>query len=210
MDEKLQKMISPRWIKEQEGVYIPLIDKVLLKHNVPKMPYNWYMAHASRCKVQIASQKELLQMYLQKDEINKILKEHGGDLLGIPFEDCVGSSISNECDTIYVHFGHGYCGCVNKMFDCLSRAVVELKEKKNKKDRKQFNLEEYKKNPEQKVVTRDGRAVRIVCTDAKSNDFPIVALVSSPSSETEDVYTVTINGKCSKNKKSKKDLFFAP
>ena len=40
---------------------------------------------------------------------------------------------------------------------------------------KQFDLEEYKKNPPRKVVTRDGRPVRIVFTDAKG-DYPVVAL----------------------------------
>ena len=30
---------------------------------------------------------------------------------------------------------------------------------------KQFTLEEYKKNQNRKVITRDGRSVRIVCTD---------------------------------------------
>ena len=30
---------------------------------------------------------------------------------------------------------------------------------------KQFNLEEYLNNPPKKVVTRDGRAVKIYCTD---------------------------------------------
>ena len=30
---------------------------------------------------------------------------------------------------------------------------------------KQFNLEEYLKNPNKKVVTRDGRKVRVICTD---------------------------------------------
>ena len=41
---------------------------------------------------------------------------------------------------------------------------------------KDFNLEEFKKNPSQKVVTRDGRDVRIICTDAK-NDESIIALI---------------------------------
>ena len=30
---------------------------------------------------------------------------------------------------------------------------------------KQFSLEEYLANPSKKVVTRDGRNVRIICTD---------------------------------------------
>ena len=40
---------------------------------------------------------------------------------------------------------------------------------------KQFSLEEFKKNPNRKVVTRSGRTVRILCTDAKG-DCPIFGL----------------------------------
>ena len=40
---------------------------------------------------------------------------------------------------------------------------------------KKFNLNEFKKNPSRNVVTRDGKPVRIVCTNAKG-DYPVVAL----------------------------------
>ena len=43
---------------------------------------------------------------------------------------------------------------------------------------KEFNLEEYLKNPSQKVVTREGEPVRIICTDAKG-DKPIVVLITA-------------------------------
>lgn len=39
-----------------------------------------------------------------------------------------------------------------------------------------FNLEEYLANPSQKVVTRSGHKVRILCTNQRGN-MPIVALV---------------------------------
>lgn len=39
---------------------------------------------------------------------------------------------------------------------------------------KPFNLDEYLKNPERKVVTRDGRDVRILCTDFNNEKYPIV------------------------------------
>ena len=39
---------------------------------------------------------------------------------------------------------------------------------------KQFNLEEYLKNPSKKVVTRDGRTVKIHCTNYDSRQ-PIIA-----------------------------------
>ena len=42
---------------------------------------------------------------------------------------------------------------------------------------KQFSLEEYLANPTKKVVTRDGKSVRIICTDAKGI-CPVVGLVA--------------------------------
>ena len=33
---------------------------------------------------------------------------------------------------------------------------------------KQFNLEEYLKNPSRKVITRDGREARIMCTEGET------------------------------------------
>ena len=75
---------------------------------------------------------------------------------------------------------------------------------------KEFNLEEYLKNPSQKVVTRDGRAVRIICTDAKG-DEPIIALVYNNIREEENVYTYNRDGYFyNNNNDSCLDLFFAP
>ena len=49
---------------------------------------------------------------------------------------------------------------------------------------KQFNLQEYLANPSRQVVTRDGRKVRIVCTDrAGLNVKPIVALITLPNGD---------------------------
>ena len=73
---------------------------------------------------------------------------------------------------------------------------------------KPFNLEEYLKNPSRKVVTWDGRKARIVATDIKCKNFPIVAAVTY-----EDGYEVclsyTSSGKyssCGTNDYN--DLFF--
>lgn len=41
---------------------------------------------------------------------------------------------------------------------------------------KPFSLEEYLKNPSRKVITRDGRNVRIICTDKQGDSYPVVAL----------------------------------
>ena len=74
---------------------------------------------------------------------------------------------------------------------------------------KEFNLEEYLKDPSQKVVTRDGREVRIICTDAKG-DEPIVALLYNKNRDEENVYTYNREGIFYKDNDSCLDLFFAP
>ena len=74
---------------------------------------------------------------------------------------------------------------------------------------KQFNLEEYLKNPSRMVVTRDGSKVRIICTD-KKGDCPIVALVTRDDGVAEETVTYTKNGKFFKDTSYNCDLFFAP
>ena len=69
-----------------------------------------------------------------------------------------------------------------------------------------FNLEEYLKNPSRKVVTRDGRNVRIVCTDAKGN-FPIIALVETHN--TEVALRLSEDGHFYNTAEDSRDLFFA-
>jgi len=131
MNKNLKEMITPRWVEEQQGVYIPLIDKVLLKDNVPSMPYDDYMKYAEEHNIQIATKEDLLQMYLQKEEINNILKEHNGDLL----DDWFGSSSeSYSAHEWVVNFGSGDCGCTYKHYSYLSRAVVALRERKIKEN----------------------------------------------------------------------------
>ena len=75
---------------------------------------------------------------------------------------------------------------------------------------KQFSLEEYLKNPSRKVVTRNGRNVRIVCTDMKYKDYPILALEEIPDDNSEYVYAFTKDGNYLIDDLSIHDLFFAP
>ena len=124
MNSKLKEQIQPYWVEEQQGVYIPLIDKVLLKNNVPAMPYDDFMKYEKTNGVQIATKDELLQMYLQKDEINKILRKHNGDMLDTWF----GSSSKYGLYSKWlVNLGYGYCYYTTKYNYSVSRAVVDLK-----------------------------------------------------------------------------------
>ena len=74
---------------------------------------------------------------------------------------------------------------------------------------KEFNLDEYLKNPSLKVVTRDGREVRIICTDMKSR-YKIVGLVYAKKDDTESVEIFQENGTLFTHTTSNYDLFFAP
>ena len=73
---------------------------------------------------------------------------------------------------------------------------------------KPFNLEEYLANPKKKVVTRDGRDVRIICTDRVAKEYKLVALVMK--NDTECMCAYNTNGCVYKNDTHSLDLFFAP
>ena len=75
---------------------------------------------------------------------------------------------------------------------------------------KQFNLDEYLANPSRKVVTRDGKNVRIVCTDKKGGEYPIIALMSRPTETGESFDAFTKDGRCELEYETINDLFFAP
>ena len=77
---------------------------------------------------------------------------------------------------------------------------------------KQFNLWDYLKNPNLKVITRSGQSARIICTDRKTKDAsvgPILALVYNEYLEKELCYPYYSDGKaCYEG--SPLDLFFVP
>ena len=74
---------------------------------------------------------------------------------------------------------------------------------------KEFSLEEYLKNPNREVVTRDGKKVRIICTDRKG-DTPIIALVYNANEGQEYGCAFYSDGKYFIDKDDEIDLFFAP
>lgn len=75
---------------------------------------------------------------------------------------------------------------------------------------KPFNLEEYLKNPSRKIVTRDGRNVRILCTDREGSIYPIVALIKDDNRELEILVTYTKDGRPAEYNEAYYILFFAP
>ena len=70
---------------------------------------------------------------------------------------------------------------------------------------KRFNLEEYLKNPSLKVVTRDGRSVKIHCTN-HTPFWPVLAKIEGSDSS----MSYQSDGRYFFNDDSTYDLFFAP
>ena len=68
---------------------------------------------------------------------------------------------------------------------------------------KQFSLEEYLKNPNRKVVTRDGRNVKIHCTNYYTRQ-PIIAEIEGLDYST----SFLSNGRFLNEEESINDLFF--
>lgn len=75
---------------------------------------------------------------------------------------------------------------------------------------KPFSIGEYLKNPNRELITRGGRKARIICTDRKDADYPIVALVLNESETGEGTLYYTVKGKFYPDSTSSFDLFFAP
>lgn len=74
---------------------------------------------------------------------------------------------------------------------------------------KPFNLKEYLANPSWKIVTREGKPVRIICTNRLGENYPIIALVNDK--DYEMCYSYTEFGKFDEHQNidSDLDLFFA-
>lgn len=68
---------------------------------------------------------------------------------------------------------------------------------------KPFDLETYKNGA--KIKTRDGHEVRIICTDAKDKNYPIIALIKLYDDDEVVVY-YTLEGTINKGYISNKDL----
>lgn len=70
---------------------------------------------------------------------------------------------------------------------------------------KPFNIKEHLEHPDWKVVSREGRPVRILCTDLDDADYPVAAAINN-----YHVDRYTADGLFQAGKETKYDLFFAP
>lgn len=74
---------------------------------------------------------------------------------------------------------------------------------------KQFDLQEYLAHPERNIVTREGKKVRIICTDrAGSTTKPVIALITLPNGD-ENIKSFWANGIETAGSEGRNDLFFA-
>ena len=74
----------------------------------------------------------------------------------------------------------------------------------------QFSVEKYLENPNRKVVTRDGRSARIICTNRLGDNYQVLALVTEGCAER--CYSYTTFGKFDEHQNidCELDLFFVP
>ena len=70
---------------------------------------------------------------------------------------------------------------------------------------KPFSIKEHLEHPDWKVVTREGRPVRILCTDLDDNNYPVAAAIKN-----RHVDKYTAEGLFHAGRETKYDLFFAP
>ena len=73
---------------------------------------------------------------------------------------------------------------------------------------KHFSLNEYLKNPDRKIITRDGKDARIICTNRNHHKYSVVALIQKDCAEIVQCYTT--EGRYMGGMQSAEDLFFAP
>lgn len=122
---ELKEMIAPYWSPEHNGVVIPLLNKVLDLKNLSDQPRNWWENKelAEQAGKEWMTKEDFHILYWQRNEINEILAEHGGDLL----EGWFGSSSEYHNYTHWiVYFGSGYCINTHKSYSRLARGLVAL------------------------------------------------------------------------------------
>ena len=114
-------------------------------------------------------------------------------------------------EAVYIYFPNGrYLDSRETTLDLFFLTEDEGKTAWGRTSIKQFSLEEYLNNPQRKVITRDGRNVRIVCTDRRGLYVkPIAALITIPNGD-EIIKTYWENGVATHGyEDNPNDLFFA-
>lgn len=70
-----------------------------------------------------------------------------------------------------------------------------------------FSIEKYLANPDRKVITRDGRDVRVLVTDMRGL-YPVIAIILSPKDPDDYIMRYLPNGLAFAGLKHDFDIFF--
>lgn len=157
--------------------------------------------------------KFYLERYLENPK-QKIVTRNGNPVRIIctdaDSERCVIDLVHLEKEeVVFSHYANGSRWSDSDSNQDLFFAPEEEEGKKNNKKgiiMRQFSLEEYLKNPNQKIVTRTGKSVRIICTNADSEQC-VIGLVRLK--EEEAAFNYYKDGRHLEKSDSNQDLFFA-
>ena len=123
-----QYQLAPTWDEKNGGVYIPLLNITIQSKNLRNADgeyVNWEEANrlAKEAGGRLFTRDEAYILLFQKDDINALLKDHGGD----PLDDHFWSS-SEYGETIawVVGFSSGVVSTGLKFVSGVARAVVAL------------------------------------------------------------------------------------
>lgn len=109
--------IAPYWDEKRKGVAIPLIGKVLHAKCLGNASWKGAKKLAKKAGGELFSQKEGYILAYYKDEINELLKAHGGDKL----EDW--NWCSSEESAAYAWFVAFDSGSIGFLLKCISNYV---------------------------------------------------------------------------------------
>lgn len=117
----------PYWDDERGGVVVPLLGIVLDARNIAS-DETWDNARTlcAAAGQRMFTKQEAYVLMWQKEQINAILKEHHGDLLGGWFWTDTEHEKYSATYAWYVDFGSGYFGSSGRNFTFTVRAVAAL------------------------------------------------------------------------------------
>lgn len=115
----------PYWDEEHNGVFVPIINKVLDLNNLCIERKRWIdaMDLAKNAGKELPSREEMLILAYYEDEINEILAQHSGDpLMGWHWS----RSEYNDRVARVMLFRNGVMDNLSKVFTCYVRAVSSI------------------------------------------------------------------------------------
>lgn len=121
--------LTPTWDEKNGGVYIPLLNITIQSKNLQNADgdkyVDWEEANrlANEAGGRLFTRDEAYILIFQKDDINALLKDHGGDPLNGPFWS---SSDDDEINAWFVNFSSGGVYRTYKYYSHVARVVLAL------------------------------------------------------------------------------------